>query len=119
MILSCHDSVSRFSLFPHLKSVFICVHPWLSRFWSRCSALHCFGPFKLEAWSFSGCWRLVLGIWSLMFGVFPSLAQTSAPPASVPPPPPQDPLFMLMISQPKIDNDSPVFATASFDPPIV
>src|SRR5438477_1199749 len=27
MILSRHDSVSRFSLFPFVKSVFICVHP--------------------------------------------------------------------------------------------
>src|SRR5436309_11627877 len=32
MILSCHDSVSRLSLFPHVKSVFICVHPWLIPF---------------------------------------------------------------------------------------
>ena len=34
-------------------------------------------------------------------------------------PPPQDPLMTLMLSQPKIDVDSPVQATAMFDPPVV
>ncbi|HWQ90890.1 MAG TPA: BatD family protein, partial [Clostridia bacterium] len=43
----------------------------------------------------------------------PAWAQpTSAPPA-------QDPLMMLMLSQPRIEVDGPVTATAVFDPPVV
>src|SRR5204862_3408139 len=46
----------------------------------------------------------------------------SAQPSPAPPPPqprPQDPLISLMLAQPKIDIESPVVATATFDPPSV
>jgi len=43
----------------------------------------------------------------------PAIAQTNAAPAS------PDPLMSLMLTQPKIDLNTPVIATAVFDPPIV
>ena len=53
-------------------------------------------------------WSLVVGCWS-----FPTAAQPAAPP------PPRDPLINLMLSQPKIDIESTIVATATFDPPAV
>ena len=52
----------------------------------------------------------------LIIGSFDARAQAPPQPAV---PPPQDPLMTLMMSQPKIDLDGPVNATAAFDPPIV
>lgn len=74
-------------------------------------------------------WLLLLGFefWVLSFGV--ALSQPSANPTNVLPsitspgitngPAPNDPLYNLMLSQPRIDIDSPVVAHASFDPPLV
>jgi hypothetical protein len=53
---------------------------------------------------------LVLSLW---------LGWLSSVCAQQPAAPPQDPLMSLMLSQPRIDVDSPVTATATFDPPII
>ena len=70
------------------------------------------------------------GSWKVTFLILLALvlrlpAQPAAPqppPAAAPqpaPPPSPDPLMNLMLSQPRIDVESPVTATATFDPPTV
>ncbi len=74
-----------------------------------------------------------LGFWKAVFLVLLALtlrlpAQPAAPQPAQPAQPPQpgqppqpspDPLMNLMLSQPRIDVESPVTASASFDPPII
>ena len=57
----------------------------------------------------------ILSLALLLASISPAriLAQSSPPPRT------QDPLMQLMLSQPKIDMDSPVMPVASFDPPVV
>src|SRR5437588_205925 len=68
------------------------------------------GSLRLDAW------RLMLFRASLGFGFwsFFTLALHAQPA-----PPPQDPLMTLMLSQPRLDTNSPVTAIAVFDPPAV
>jgi hypothetical protein len=63
--------------------------------------------FGFDHWVLKLLWSLVVGFWC-----FSCAAQTQ-------PSQPQDPLMTLMMSQPKIDLDSPVNATAAFDPPVI
>src|SRR5262245_28702184 len=56
----------------------------------------------------------------LIIGCCSFQARAQAPNPTQPGVPPvQDPLMTLMMSQPKIDLDGPVSATAAFDPPVV
>src|SRR5215467_10156788 len=64
--------------------------------------------FRISAFGFRIFWMfLLLGF------VFTTSAQPAPPPAN------QDPLMSLMLSQPKIDVESPVVPTVSFEPPVV
>jgi hypothetical protein len=75
---------------------------------------------------------LSVGFWVLSFGEadsqtaspqLPAVAVTNSAVISSPGitngPAPNDPLYNLMLSQPRIDIDSPVIARASFDPSVV
>jgi hypothetical protein len=62
---------------------------------------------------FSISWLLYLLAFFIVSNLFPCLAQPSSAPSA------QDPLMSLMLSQPKIDVESPVIASAVFDPPVV
>lgn len=75
--------------------------------------------------NFQGFAALVASAWRvplfLLLSAF-SLAAQPGQPVQPPPPAPQrprDPLMTLMLSQPSIDVDSPVVATAGFDPPVI
>ena len=64
--------------------------------------------FRISAFGFRIC---------LIFPILGFAFTTSAQPAT--PPANPDPLMSLMLSQPKIDVESPVVPTASFEPPVV
>jgi hypothetical protein len=68
-------------------------------------------------------WNLIVGLWNFVVLSFalsyasPSVFAQSPAPTNLPPV--QDPLMSLMISQPKVDINGPVNASAVFDPPAI